>query len=263
MRIFYIAWSDREAKKWYPVGRLCYDKKKYIFCYTRGAEESPRFAPFGSMLDFSKVYTSDDLFPLFENRILNKNRPEFNTLLEWLDLDEDKYDPLDVLALTEGKRGTDSLEIFPCPTITKDNVYKMSFFSHGLRYIDDWSAANLKKLKAGDQLYMCPDPQNRYDPNAIILRSDDPISFVGYCPRYLTKDFMHLLKKTEPLLINLQVQRINPDAPMMYRVMCTIKAPCPDGFVPCSHDHFKPIPQSVTDHCSFSGKKACKHRDVV
>lgn len=263
MKILYIAWSDREAKKWYPVGRLCYDNKKYIFCYTKGARASVRFVPFGSMTDLTKIYTSENLFPLFGNRILNKNRPEFSTLLQWLEIDESEYDPLDVLALTEGKRGTDSLEVFPCPNITENNVYKMSFFSHGLRYIDDASSENLKKMKTGDLLYMCLDRQNRYDEDAILLRSDDPVSFAGYCPRYLTKDFKYLLDEIDSKLINVSVRRVNHDAPSAYRLMCTITAPCPSGFTPCSYEQFRPIPNGVDKHCSLKGKDTCQHKDTA
>lgn len=257
MKILYIAWNDSETKKWHPVGRLCYDNSKYIFCYTHGAKESSNFVPFGSMNDLESVYTSNDLFPLFENRILNKSRPEFNTLLEWLDLAGEQYDPLDVLALTEGKRGTDSLEIFPCPQIVQGKIFKMSFFSHGLRHINDWASANLDTVKAGDLLYLCPDPQNRYDSSAILLRTDDPVSFMGYCPRYLVDDFLFLLRNTDVSLINLQVKRINPDAPMRYRVLCTISAVCPSGFAPCSQKAFKPIPQNVESHCSLSQNSEC------
>jgi len=261
VKILYIAWSDKKVNKWLPVGRLCYDSEKYIFCYTKGAKESPRFIPFGTMVDLERVYTSEDLFPLFENRLLNRNRPEFKRMLSWLDIEEEDYDPLDVLALTEGKRGTDSLEIFPCPTISSDNIYRMSFFSHGLRYIDERATASLEDLKEGDLLYLLPDPQNRYDPNAIIMRSDDPVRFAGYCPRYIVKDFHSLLKDVDPAMIHVTIKRLNFDAPAPYRILCNIRAKCPDGFRPCSDPLFEPILSIANDFCSLKKRRYCTVRN--
>lgn len=245
MKILYIAWSDTVERKWYPVGRLCFDNNMYIFCYTEGARASSRFAPFGQMNDLTQIYTSQNLFPLFENRILNKKRPEFGDFLEWLGLDIDNYDPLEVLALTEGKRGTDSIEIFPCPQKGSDEMYRISFFAHGMRYLDKSYIDALRNIRAGDSLYLMFDIQNRYDERAITMRTDDPVKFVGYCPRYLAKDFRHLLDKVDHRLVRVEIERINYDAPLQYKIMCRATSPWPKGFSPCSDKYFKPIPDKL------------------
>lgn len=251
MKTLYIAWRDALEMKWYPVGRLQFDGASYTFCYTRGAKEADRFVPFGQMDDLDGVYTSDVLFPIFDNRILATKRPEFNTFLQWLSLDSLDYDPVDILALTEGRRGTDSIEVFPCPEKSKDGVYRMAFFIHGIRHLHDAHIEALEELKPGDSLALLLDPQNRYDKYAVMLRTDDPIRFVGYCPRYLTADLHELLGKIDPQLIRVSVERINYDAPLQYRMICKLLAPWPADFLPCSHPHFTPNPETV-DKCAMS-----------
>ena len=244
MKKLFIAWKDEQEHKWLTVARLSYikdtDTSNYIFCYTRGAKESKNFVPFGRFVNLERVYKSNTLFPLFENRILKSNRPEFKDLLTWLDLDQSSYDPLDILALTEGKRATDSLEIFPCPDV-KDGKLSINFFSHGLSHINNWSEANMMSLQPGSRVYLCPDPQNFKDANAILLRSDDPITFVGYCPRYLAKFFNGILK-TNLNSVEIVVKKINLNAPNSYKVLCSMSV---DGYknLDLSSDaQFLPIP---------------------
>jgi hypothetical protein len=38
------------------------------------------------------------------------------------------------------------------------------------------------------------DIQNLADPNALLLRTADPLSLVGYCPRYLASEFSEFIK---------------------------------------------------------------------
>src|SRR3954463_2868057 len=102
MRTVYVAWQDPKSRDWYPVGRLTHNGK-YRFVYTEGAAVSPDFLPFGRMTDLNVAYESDNLFPLFANRLLPKSRPEYSDYLRWLDVDED--DPLSPLAILSRSGG--------------------------------------------------------------------------------------------------------------------------------------------------------------
>ncbi|MHC1751337.1 HIRAN domain-containing protein [Humidesulfovibrio sp.] len=241
MKKLFVAWHDQQEKKWYPVGLLTKTSDMYHFCYTRGAKHASNFTPFGVMSKLSSSYSSSELFPLFANRLLRNNRPEFSEFIEWLGLNGTNYDPLDVLALTEGKRGTDTIEIFPCPYKDSFGNYTISFFSHGLRYVEDGYITALSYKKTGDPLYLVPDPQNRYDPKAILLRTDDPVMFAGYCPRYLTKDFHQLLSTIDPQQIIVRVSKVNTNAPLQFRLMCKVTTPWPEDFIPCSDPLFEPL----------------------
>jgi hypothetical protein len=67
---------------WRPVGRLEYDGQLYRFCYTCGARK-PGFQPFRGMETLDRVYDSEDLFPVFANRLLPPSRPEYEAFLQW------------------------------------------------------------------------------------------------------------------------------------------------------------------------------------
>lgn len=251
-RTLYIAWNDISNKRWVPVAMLIYNGSSYTFQYTLGVKELDGFVGFGGMTDIESVYISNELFPFFRNRLLGSNRPEYDDFLQWLNLDVNSYTPLDALALTEGKRETDSIEIFPCPVKTDEGMYRLSFFLHGLKYLHKCSLSSLQQLSSGDKLYLLPDPQNPKDPNAIVLRSDDPIVFLGYCPRFLTNDFHFLLQRVPSDQIIISIKRINLDAPFQYKLLCEAFSPWPDGFYPCSDPNFTPIIQ-LDEH----GESAC------
>lgn len=135
MKALFIAWQDKTTRRWAPVGRLSREDGVYRFVYTRGAEETPHFRPFGRMLDLHKSYKSEELFPIFANRILAKNRPEYRDYLQWLGLAEAQYDALEELSRTGGLRATDSLELFPCPEPTEGKTFEVYFFCRGLRHL--------------------------------------------------------------------------------------------------------------------------------
>ncbi len=268
MKTIYIAWQDTIAQCWLPVGQLTFTAEKapgelalgfkpragggdakrshsltggvYRFVYTKGALKSKSFLPFGRMDDLKSVYESIDLFPLFSNRLLSKTRPEYKDFLHWLDIRENEDDPLALLALTEGKRETDNLEVFPRPERTIEGKYLMKFFSHRIGNLPTQAVQMINKLHTGDQLLLMPDPQNPHDRYAIALRNNET-TIVGYCPRYLTEDFHYLLKECAPKDINIQVERVNSDAPIQLRLLCQITAPWQKKFKPCSGKNYQRV----------------------
>lgn len=240
MKIIYIAWRNPVEKSWLPVGRLTFTDGVYYFVYTRGALRSKDFIPFGRMRKLNEVYKSTELFPLFSNRLLSKSRPEYKDFLHWLKLRENEATPLALLALTEGKRETDSLEIFPCPEKNDKGRYSMSFFVHGIRYLKPKVVNTVNGLKVGDPLLLMPDPKNHYDRYAIAI-IDKKTIVLGYSPRYLTNEFHYLLEVCDSKDITVQVEQVNLDAPLQLRLLCQIKTPWPEDFKPCSSEDYLPI----------------------
>jgi len=241
----YLAWQDPDDRRWWPVGLLTRDEKNiYSFFYTKGAlrlYEMGRFEPFGNMRDLYSVYKSAELFPLFNNRLLSHFRPEYNMYLKWLDIEESEDKSLAMLALTEGIRGTDKLEVFKCPKPNKEEEFEVKFFVHGLRYIPKNCLDRVNELDIGDRLFIMLDVQNEFDYWALALRTEDPLTVVGYCPRYLTKDFYTLLENCKPSDISVHIEQVNRDAPLQLRLLCKIVAPWPKGFKACSGELYEPI----------------------
>jgi len=89
-------------------------------------------------------------------------------------------------------------------------------------------------------LYLLPDPQNPRDGYAIALRTDDPATIVGYCPRYISRDFLEILENA-PHSVEVCVKRVNADAPIQLRLLCTLSADWPKNFKPCSSEYYQEL----------------------
>ena len=108
--------ADLSNGGWSPIGRLEFDDGIYRFVYTKGARTATGFTPFSGMEDLEEIYDSNELFPVFANRLLPHSRPEYEAYLRWSGFDPaNPPDPIAVLGVTEGIRRTDMIELFPCP----------------------------------------------------------------------------------------------------------------------------------------------------
>lgn len=112
-RTLFLAWQDKKpSKAWFPVGRLDADVERsfYRFRYIDGAkraQEEVGFLPLIDFPDWDKDYQSSELFPLFQNRVMNRARPDFTDYLDRLDLTEEA-DPIEILSTNGGHRVTDA-----------------------------------------------------------------------------------------------------------------------------------------------------------
>lgn len=74
-----------------------------------------------------------------------------------------------------------------------------------------------------------------------MLRTEDPVSLVGYVPGYHCADLSKLLKLAGAETVTVTAERMNLDAPIQYRLLCRLSAPWPEDFQPCAADEFQPI----------------------
>ena len=157
MKSLFLAWQapsdSKRSRAWFPVGRLDArsDAPHYRFRYTRGAlkaQEDVGFAPLLAFPEFQKNYESDDLFPLFKNRVLSPKRTDFEEYIQWLDLDRGQADPISILSVSGGERVTDNLEVFPKVTADAEGNFHVRFFLHGLRHLGERAIERVSRLKA-------------------------------------------------------------------------------------------------------------------
>lgn len=244
--------ADPSKVGWSPIGRLEFDQGTYRFVYTKGSRAAVGFTPFSGMEDLEQIYESNELFPVFANRLLPKSRPEYEAYLQWSGFDPaHPPDPLAILGVTEGIRRTDMIEVFPCPVPDATGCYLNKFFMHGLRYMPEAAKARVLNLKEGERLYPMWDGCNPADYSAVALRTaTDDRMMIGYFPRYLAQDALTLFQHCDPEFIKILVQRVNPNAPLQQRLLCRMHACWPDGFQPCSGEQFEPIPEGLPAHCS-------------
>lgn len=247
MRTLFLAWQDPLARRWFPVGRLDYSGALYSFVYTKGAAQAhieAGFQPLASFPDLHRFYVSEQLFPLFSNRLLPRSRPDYREYLQWLSVAESESDPVSILARSGGGRVTDTLEVFPCPEKNSQGEYEVHFLVHGLAHMPLASADRAMQLKPNEPLLAMRDFQNPKDPDAIALRtaeeSERDTYLIGYCPRYLRADLLQLLKSG--LSPKITVERVNPPpAPIQLRVLCRSVTHWPDGFRPFSTEEYSPL----------------------
>jgi hypothetical protein len=229
---------------------LEHDNQLYRYWYTAGARK-PGFRPFPGMESLEAVYESEDLFPLFDNRLLSDSRPEYEAYLRWSGFEPGAApDPIVVLGVTEGIRQTDAVEVFPCPSPDADGCYFNKFFLHGIRWMAPAAIERVNELKEDEPLKLMLDFQNEHDPQAVAVRSETTRMQIGYVPRYLAADVGRLVQACEPNFIQLFVDRVNRDAPLQNRLLCRMHACWPEGFEPCSSADFLPIPADVPSRCT-------------
>lgn len=240
VRELFLAWQNNVSREWTPVGRLRFDNEKYIFNYTKGAQFIENFVPFGRMTELDNTYESKTLFPIFQNRLLTRSRPEYEDYLNWLNLVKGNFSSLDELARAGGIRATDSLELFPKPE-KKNGAYEVSFFSHGIRHLPSGYIDRVNHLNYGNKLYLLKDVQNQVDCLALALRTEDPPEIVGYCPRYYVQDFNTLLDLNGPGEIKVYVEKVNQNCPHQFKLLCNFKTTWPESFEPFKKESFQPV----------------------
>ncbi len=248
----FVAWRTRDPENpaWGPVGRLEFDGKFYRYFYTHGARSLPGFEPFPQMGNLDEVYESTELFPLFVNRLLSKKRPEYEAYLRWGGFSHDTPpDPLAILAVTEGQRQTDAIEVFPCPLPDGDYCYLNHFFLHGIRWAEEAGREYVDQLQERELLQFIPEPSNPVDRLALAIYPLGGGPRLGYAPRYLAHDIHTLQRQCGSDFVDLSVKRFNEDAPLQQRVLCRMQACWPAGFKPCNTEAFQPIPIGVSANC--------------
>lgn len=217
----YVAWQAPDTRDWHVVGNLQERNSGYVFKYTKGALKSTKFTKFSGMTDVRETYVSEELFPLFKNRLLSPRRPEYPSFIKWLGFEEDSVNPIDILARSGGLRSTDQLQIFKKIEVDPEGKFEHFFFLHGLSYLNSMANDRVSELKPGQILRLCLDLQNEYDGDAVVVRADKPAEIVGYCPRYLSNDIKKMLLN-DSKSITLTVEKISDDAPHNYRLLCKL-----------------------------------------
>ncbi len=246
MKTLFLAWQDPVSRSWFPIGRLTFNGKEYQFNYTKGVLKAILeclFKPLPSFPDLSKVYTSHKLFPLFSNRVRPRSRPDYPEFVQWLNIPEHEDDPIALLARSGGKRVTDKFEVFPCPEPDENGRYCIHFFARGLRHLPKPAIERINGLQVGELLSLAHEFQNRHDPSALLLCTEDRW-IVGYCPRYVCGDIFQIISQ-HPELVRVEVDRLNqPPTPLQFRLLCKMTADGRD-FRPFSSPMYQPVSSDV------------------
>ncbi len=236
-----LAWRNHRTLDWVNIGELSYVDSKYYFKYSQKAKDlykDSQFLPFSHMLDLDNSYESEELFPIFKNRLMHKSRPEYSDYLNWLNLSKNNLTPFMELSRSGGMRATDDLQLFPYPENISGN-YIVFFFCHGIRYFSSHTIERIEALKPNDKLFILPDIQNTFDKHALIFRTDEPIEIIGYAPRFFSSDFTQLIEINGPNNISITVERVNHKSPSQFRLLCRFETNWPTNFEPFTKKSFQ------------------------
>jgi hypothetical protein len=240
-RRLYVAWRRPDGLI-VPVGVLTQSSGEtgtaFRFVYLKMAERQDDFEPLPGLIDLHQAHDARSLFPVFANRVMPRERPDYGGFVEQLDLTVEA-DPFEVLARSEGVRTTDRIEVFPYPHRTDSGALTTLFFARGIRHLAGASAA-VEQLSVGDELALVDDPSNQVNPRAMLL-STETGEQVGWTPDYLL-DTIYQLRELNEELPRVIVEHVNAStvAPHL-RLLCRLTAPWPHGFEPLSGPEFQPL----------------------
>lgn len=241
-KTLFLAWQDRGvSRRWFPIGRLDADveNEKYRFRYIGGAKRAKEAAGFPLITSFPRIngdYKSTRLFPAFSNRVMRPSRPDFKDYLKLLALTEDS-DPIDMMAVSGGRRVTDSYEVFPQIVKRPDGGFASRFFLHGGRHVSKPAQERLGSLEADEELYLALELTNPLGELAVQIQTTD-YQMIGWSPRYLVHDLALALA---PGSCRARVVRVNSlPVPSEERVLVELSGNLGDH-EPMSGPDFQPL----------------------
>jgi len=248
MKSLFLAWQaptdSARSRAWFPVGRLdaevetSHDRFRYIGG-ALNAQRDVGFAPLLAFPDFKTDYESNDLFPLFKNRVISPKRTDFQEYIQWLDLDRGHADPISILSVSGGERVTDNLEVFPKVAADANGNFQVRFFLHGLRHLGERAIARAARLEVGEELRILVELNNPATRLAVPLLTED-YQMIGWAPRYLVDDLINCVPYAPEL--SARIARINADsAPLNQRILIDYAGRMPKDHQPMSTPDFKPL----------------------
>jgi hypothetical protein len=217
-----VLWQQPSTRALMPVAELSFDGREYRFEYLPSAVEIDGFRPLPGFRDFDRVYTQEELFPLFQERILDPSRDDFERVLEDLELDPARATPWEQLVRSGGGSEGDTVQVTPLPC-RDDEGWKCITLVNGLRYFLQKTVRTasgttsvyteaefesvLDSLEPGDQLAVKREIGNQWNPNALLFFTDRD-QVVGYVPDWLVQLLQPTLSEGESWPIA-HVERVN------------------------------------------------------
>lgn len=178
--------------------------------YAKFGVNTPAAALF-STLGVSPSQLSRQLGSLYEEQYGEVAKYDYPTILNWLL----RIEPKDLEATGRFRtsyirrltRLLESLRPLDTDIQESERIWEVSFPIAGWQYYDGDST--LRNLKVGTVLYLKPEPNNSYDPNAIeiFFKREDQEVKLGYVPRYLAAD---IKARIEVRQIRVTISRIFP-----------------------------------------------------
>jgi hypothetical protein len=247
-RVLFVAWRSPRTRGIYPVARLLQRESapQWELAYIEGAHTAAAhgFVPFIEFPQLERAYESEELFPLFQNRLMPSKRADYREFLARLALPESTGTPITILSRSGGRRETDKLEVFGFPSFDPARArYVYLFFLRGVRHVPG-AEERIARLAEGERLAWRREPDNPIDRLSIVV--DRPnAGQLGWVPAALLGDLTLLIDGRSRVEVFAERANLAP-APVHERLLCRLEATAIAGFVPFSDATYQPIPEGAT-----------------
>ncbi len=212
-----------DSRLYRPVGFLTSDGDEYTFAYIRKSVEAQWFAPLPGLSDSGRRYSSNQLFPIFAERVISARRPDRTEALKALGLPEDAA-PFEVLNRSGGQRVGDTIELVPMPWVASDGAFSQLFLVHGVRHSSAEAQDRIAHLNPGDRLVLRTDPDNPVNTLAVQVEDAEGLT-LGFVPDPLAEFIQDVLEDHRGYKLSVE-QANGVDAGYHFRLLVRL-----EGFV--------------------------------
>lgn len=235
-----VLWQHPESREIIPIGRFAHDSGLYRFAYTRAAALVPDFRPLPGLEDLHGRYVSPKLPPVFGQRVMETDRPDYAEYASSIGLDPDNASPWEQIVLSGGERAGDTLQFMQLPTVAGGRA-RARFFANGIRHITERARSvrgqlihvtvedherALQSLSVGDMIRIEAEDDNPIDHDACLVTTDG--TPVGWVPRALSTSIRRLLSAGA---LAATVARIGPPStPSHLRLVLALDVAAPPDF---------------------------------
>ena len=242
MQKLVVTWQHPESRDIFPIGVLAWDGQSYSFDYLSSVEGVEDFRPLLGLKDTTRHYESAELFPIFQERVLDPRRPDYQRYVSDLRLDESSASPWEQLTRSGGSSAGDTLQLYPTP-VYDGILWTIRFLVNGVRYMtsktvdvrgavrggysDEELEAVLASLHHGQPLSVVHESTNSKSPNAMLVLTagDAPI---GYVPNWLSRE---VLPVVDDGVLRCVVDQVNPsEAGWHLRVLALLEMSLPADY---------------------------------
>ena len=246
-----VLWQHPTTREIVPIGRFMRDGDVYTFIYTRAVADIADFRPLPGLDDLNRRYESTRFPAVFDQRVMETDRPDFAEYMASIGLDPADATPWEQIVESGGSRAGDTLQFMQVPTASGGRA-RARFFANGVRHVaaqkrsvggrmvqvtGDEQETALRALSVGDAVWLEAEDGNPADVCAVLVTTDGVP--VGWVPRALSASVRRLLESGP---VSATVGRIGaPGTPPHLRLVLDLDVPAPANFQFDTHRLWEPL----------------------
>jgi hypothetical protein len=208
---FFMGWTDRKSKIWYPMRKMTWSEGKYYTVYLKGmldaleaSEDIKYMVNFGWHV-IDRIQVSDKITGEFAKLVYDDNDYIDSSPVERLSLHgEGRLSPFEYIARNNRFKNINHHDVFAEIPSDENGIYNFYF---GSRHIKELDICNyIQQLEIGAELFL----KDNY-----IYHNNE---LLGSAPNYIID-----LHKQNPEAIKINIAKINHDKYTFGKIVCHAK----------------------------------------